>query len=128
MIVRIRPARMDERHLVRVLREMGKEFARPGAALPLLRPRERRAHQRPDFTGKKTGLRIKSIEWLAIPLLELGLVIPSVHVARPAVRENPDHRLCARDEVRRFWRERIERVRRTGGKARPLEERAERKH
>ena len=122
VIVRLRVHRVDERHAVHMLREIWKQRADPRTALPVLRPLEGRLHQRPHGVGKKSRLRIEARQRLAVALLQLGFVIPSIHMALPPIHKKPDHRFRLRRKVRRLRRERIRR--RGGGSAR--EQRIER--
>ena len=121
VVVRLRPARVDEGHLVHMLRELRKKTARPSAALPLLRKCERRFHQRADGVGEKSRLRVEARERLAVALREFGFVVPRIDLARAAVGENPNHRLRTRRKVRRLRAERIR-----AGRVRAFEQRSER--
>jgi len=64
----------------------------------------------PTASGKKPVLGIEARQRLAIALLQLGLVIPRVHVARPAVHEKPDDGLGLGGKMRTLGRERVERA------------------
>jgi hypothetical protein len=97
---------VDERDVVDVTREVREDLAHERARFAVLRERERRLHERADLLREEAGGRIEAVERLAVALGELGLPVPRVDVARPAVDEEPDHARRARREVRRLRSER----------------------
>ena len=54
----------------------------------------------PTWSVKKPVFLSKPVELLAVALLQLGLVVPGVDLARPAVHEQPDDALGLGREVR----------------------------
>ena len=50
----------------------------------------------PTALGEKAGFLVEAFELLAVALGELGLIIPGIDLARPAIHEEPDDRLRAR--------------------------------
>src|SRR3954464_7044685 len=108
MVVRIGVHRVNEGHLVDMRGQSWKQFTHPRAALAVLRPCERRFHQGPHRIGKETGLRIEARQWLTVPLLQLWLEVPRIHMARSPVHEEPDHGFCRWRKIRRLWRDRTE--------------------
>ena len=73
--------RVDERHLVDVLRHVREQLGDQLAALAVLRELERRLHQRPDLAVEEAGVLVEALEFLAVALLEFGLVVPGIDVA-----------------------------------------------
>ena len=108
VIVRVREARVDKRHLVHLLRELRKQAASPRTRLPVLLKLERRFHQSTDSVGKKSRLRIKARHRLAVALFKLRLVVPRVHLTRSSIHKQPDYRFCLRGIMPRSRSERIE--------------------
>ena len=93
MVVGVGPARMDERHLVDVLRHPREDVRAPRSALAVLRETERRLHQPADGVLKETGCVVEVLQRQPVPFLQLGFVVPGIDVGRPAVHEQVDDRL-----------------------------------
>ena len=104
MVVRARPARVNEAHLIDMHRRLRKQIAAPCAALPVLLEFKWRGHQRPHRAREKAYLRIKPIQRLAIPLLQLRFVIPRVHLRRPTIGKDPNDRLRLPTRLHRHLR------------------------
>ena len=90
VIVRIGPARMDERHFIDMASEIREDFGDVFAALSVRPKAKRRAHDRPDLIAEKPGVAVEAGQLLAVAPFQLGLVIPGIDLARPAVDEQPD--------------------------------------
>jgi hypothetical protein len=101
VIVRSGEARINERHVVDMRGQIRKNLRPPRAALAVLFEGERRLHQRPDAAGKKSGVLVEAVQFLAIALFEFRLVVPRVDLALPAVHKKPDHRLGLGRKMRR---------------------------
>ena len=101
--------RVQERHLVDVLRQVREHLGDPRAGLAVLLPLERRLEAL-AAGGEEAGLGIGPGEFLAVALLQFRLVVPGIDLRRPAGHEQPDDRLRLRREMRLLRRQRIGRA------------------
>ena len=85
--------RADERDIVHTLRQVRHRLADPHTALAMLLEFERAAHQRASRLGKFhfAGDLVK-VRRAVLPI-QLWLGIKQVHLARPTIHEQLDHRL-----------------------------------
>src|SRR5262245_29904715 len=107
MVIAIRVARMNERHVIHVLGHAGKNVADPRAALAVTGEFERRLHYRANLCGEKARVLVKALELLAISLIQFWLVLPRIDMAGPAVHEEPDNALHFGQKMALFRRQRV---------------------
>ena len=73
VVVRLGPARVDEGHLIDVLRQVREDLRHPGPRVAVLLPGEGRLHERPDLAGEEAGLVVEALSFLPSRLTRSGL-------------------------------------------------------
>ena len=117
--------RMDETQIIHMPRHLGKEFAHPASAVPVLTKLPRRLHHalvRAAIAGVRHRARIIERQLLPVVLFQAWLVIERVDLTRPALHEEEDDALGPRREMRCPRRQRIHphRIRRRHARERQI--------
>ena len=108
MIVGVGVARIDEGEIIHMFGDVRKDLRDPGTRFAVPVKLERRLHDGPDLVGEEAGVFVKTFQLLAVTFFELRLVVPSVHLARAAVEEQPDDGFGLGGEVAGFRSQGIE--------------------
>ena len=95
MIVGLRVATVEERHVVHVTGNVRKNFRDVGAALSMPLKLKGRP-QALAAGGEEAGLGVGAVELLSIPFAQLRLVVKGVDLRGAARLEEPDDGLCPR--------------------------------